>query len=115
MVQTFGTNANNDIYLGPDGNLVVLSGLPAVEAACATASKAQLDEMVLATGSGLPNFQVVWVGVPNYQIWQSYLRATLQNVPGVQQVTSIAFAPSKNTLSYTANITTQYGTGTVSV
>ena len=62
MVQTFGQNANGDVYIGSDGNLVILSGLPAVEAACATASLAQLGEEVLTTGNGLPNFQAVWVG-----------------------------------------------------
>ncbi len=39
MTRSFGTNASNDLYLGPDGNLVVLSGIAAVEAACATATK----------------------------------------------------------------------------
>ena len=113
MVQTFGQNANGDVYIGPDGNLVILSGLPAVEAACATASLAQLGEEVLTTGNGLPNFQAVWVGVTNIPLWQSYLRNTLQNVEGVTQVTSISARQNKNTLGYTAAIQTQYGQGAV--
>jgi hypothetical protein len=110
MVQTFATSPeSNDIYLDPSGNLAVLSGQAAVMAACATASKTQLGECVLQTGIGLPNFQAVWVGVPNIPLWQSYLRNTLQNVQGVEQVTSIAVRQVGNTLAYTATIANQYG------
>jgi hypothetical protein len=115
MVQTFATNSSgNDLYIGLDGNLAVLSGLAAVEAACATASKAQLGEMVLAMKSGIPNFQTVWVGVPNIRLWESYLRATLQNVEGVNQVTSITAKAQSGSLSYDATISTPYGPGEVS-
>ena len=113
MTMTFGLNASSDIYLGADGNLVVLSGIQAVEAACATATKAQLQEMVLATTSGIPNFQALWTGTPDYNLWKSYILKTLQNVPGVRQVTSLTLSVSGNTVGYTANITTQYGNGTV--
>lgn len=113
MVKTFGTNDNNDLYLGIDGNIVVLQDLPAIEAACETASLAQLGEMVLATKSGIPNFQTVWVGSPNFPLWQSYLRNTLLGVLGVQDVQSIDIKTQKNILKYTATIVTQFGIGTL--
>lgn len=113
MTATLGTNSNNDLYIGADGNLVMLSGIAAVEAACLTATKAQLGEMVLATTSGIPNFQAIWVGTPDYALWKSYILGALQNVPGVQQVTSLALSVRENTVFYTANITTQFGNGTV--
>jgi hypothetical protein len=99
VTQTFGQNASGDIYLGPDGNLVVLSGINAVAAACRTATLAQLGEMVLATTQGIPNFSAIWTGTPEYNIWKSYILSTL-SVDG-------------NTISYTANITTIYGSTTV--
>lgn len=113
MVQTLGTNENNDLYLDAVGNLAVLSGIEAVQAACATATRAQLQEMVLATSSGIPNFQALWIGTPEYAIWKSYLLKTLQNVPGVQQVASLVLAVNGSTVNYKANVTTQYGQGTV--
>lgn len=109
MVETFGTNDNNDIYLGSNGNLVVLTGLQAVLAACATATKAQLGEMVLAIKQGIPNFQAVWIGSPNYALYQSYLRNTLLSVSGVLDVKSISLSIAGNVLSYTATIVTQFG------
>lgn len=113
MTLMLGTNANNDIYLGADGNIVVLSGLQAVLGACATASKAQLGEMVLARNSGIPNFQAIWVGVPNYAIWEQYLRTTLLGVPGVVQVSSLTISKNGDVMNYTATIETEFGTGNI--
>lgn len=109
MTTTFGTNANNDLYIGSDGNLVVLTGLQAVMAACETATKAQLGEMVLTDTQGIPNFQTIWVGSPNYALYQSFLRNTLLAVPGVLDVKSITLTALNNILSYTAVIVTQFG------
>lgn len=108
MTQTFDTNANNDLYRGADGNLVLLSGAPAVAAACKTASRAMLGEMVLAQNNGMPNFQVIWVGVPNYAIFATYLRMTLDNVDGVEEVTDINLTKVGEVLEYQATIASVY-------
>lgn len=113
MTITLGLNENNDLYLGSDGNLVVLSGIEAVAAACLTISKTILGEMVLTTTQGLPDFQAVWVGVPNLKVWESYLRRSLQNVSGVIDVISIKVAKENDTLFYTATIRTQFGITTI--
>lgn len=113
MVQTFGTNSSGDIYLGPDGNIVVLSAVQAIAAACKTACLTQLGECVLQTGVGLPNFQTVWVGIPDYAIWESYLQNTLLGVEGVISVQSIALSASNNTLNFGAEINTIYGSTTI--
>lgn len=109
MTQTLGINDKNDMYLGPDGNVVLLTGEPAVSGACQTASQAQLGEMIYAALSGIPNFQTVWVGVPNPAIFESYLRKTLSAVPGVVQVKSIAVTTNDNKLSYAAVIENEFG------
>ncbi len=109
MVQTFATAPiTNDITLGADGNLSVLSGLAAVEAACATATKAQLGEMVFAIDTGIPNFQTLWIGTPEYGLWKAAILKTLQGVPGVTAVTSLDLAVSGSTVSYVARIMTKY-------
>lgn len=113
MVKTLGTNSSNDLYLGPDGNVVMLSGILAVAAACKTACLAQLGECVLETGIGLPNFQTVWVGVPDYAIWESYLQNTILNVEGVTSVQSVTLSALDNTLTFVAQINTIYGSTTI--
>ncbi|OYW80363.1 MAG: hypothetical protein B7Z19_03115 [Polynucleobacter sp. 32-46-5] len=114
MTQTFATNANNDIYIGGDGNLAIASGIQGVLQACATASKAQLGEMVLAVKSGIPNFQTVWVGAPNYAVFTAYLRNTLLAVDGVTDVQSLTLNAVNGVLKYTAVIVTKYGTAATS-
>jgi hypothetical protein len=119
MTQTFGLNANNDIYLDATGNLVILSGQDAVETACGTATKAQLGEMVLQTGLGIPNFQTIWVGAPNLTMFESYLRQTILSVDGVVSITSLSVGTivvqnpttglDETNLTYTATIENIYG------
>ena len=113
MTQTFSTNADNDIFLSADGNLSISTGITAVEQACATASKAQLGEMVLQTNKGIPNFQTVWIGNPNIAQFESALITTLLSVDGVNQVQALSTNATSGKLSYNATIKTQYGLGAV--
>ena len=106
---TFGLNSSNDIYLGTNGNLTVLTGLNAVISACETISRTQLGEMVLSTKKGIPNFQALWVGVPNYPIWKTSLRKALESVANVIEVATLELSLKNNILSYTATIRTIYG------
>ena len=111
MTLCLGLNANNDIYLGADGNLVMLSGIEAVLTACQTAVKSQLGEMIFMQNFGLPNFQLIWEGTPNTAIYQAYLLDLLGGVEGVQSVSNLTITQNGNILSYTATITTIYGLG----
>jgi hypothetical protein len=108
MVQTLGVNASNDLYLGPDNNLVLLKGVDAIVQDVRTACLTQLGECVLENGVGLPNFQMIWVGTPDYALWESYLQQTILNVEGVTQVNSVTLAVRNNVLSFTAVIQTIY-------
>lgn len=114
MTQTFGVNANNDIFIGSDTNLVIVYDLQATLEACAHAMKATLGEMVLAVTQGIPYFQSVWNGVPNIPQFEVASRQALLNVEGVVAVQSFTttMAPN-NVLTYIAVIQTVYGTGTV--
>ena len=110
MTTTLALSADkHDLFLDASGNIAVLNGLAAVEQCCQTASLAQLGEMVLETGLGIPNFQAIWVGSPNYSLWQSYLVTALNNVIGVNEVVSVQFSAERGVLSYTATIASQFG------
>lgn len=108
MTQTLSLNNQNDLYINSSGSLTMLTGQQAVAAACETACQTQLGECVLQTGYGLPNFSLIWVGTPDYALWQSYLEQILLNVAGVSGVQSISLSAQNHTLSYSAQITTIY-------
>ncbi len=111
--QTLAVDSNNDIYLGTDGNIAVVFNMQGTLQACAHASKTLLGEMIFSVNEGLPNFQLVWVGVPNLQQYEAAVRATLLAVDGVVEIVSFLIDITDNNLTYTAVIRTIYGTGTI--
>lgn len=108
MVQTLALNSSNDLFINPSGSLTMLTGQQAIAAACETACQTQLGECVLQTGYGLPNFNLIWNGTPDFALWQSYLEQILLNVPGVSGVQSISLSVKNHTLSWSARISTIY-------
>jgi len=111
MTLSIGLNDNNDIFIGSDGNLSMASGLDAVLQDCATATKAQLGEMIYAVNSGIPNFQVTWTGEPSIPQFETAIKNTLKSVSGVTGIASMVTQKIGNTLNYRVEITTIYGTG----
>lgn len=111
--QTLAVNENNDIYIGEDGNIAVVFNMQGTLQACAHATKTILGEMIFRANQGLPNFQLIWVGVPNLQQYESAVRATLLDVAGVKEIVSFTYRLADNNLTYTATILTIYGTGVV--
>ena len=110
MTTVIAIDANNDLYLDSSNNIAVATGQEAIRQACLTACQTQLGECVLEIGRGLPNFQLIWVGSPNYSAWQSYLVSTLLSVDGVISVKEVTINHQGNVLIYTATIETQFGT-----
>jgi hypothetical protein len=108
MVQTLALNSAHDLALNSADSLTMLTGSAAVAAACQTACLTQLGECVLQTGYGLPNFSLIWNGVPDYALWQSYLESILLNVAGVTGVQGITLKAADHVLTYAARITTIY-------
>ena len=113
MVQTLQTNSNNDLFLNSSNSLTMLTNVAAVAAACTSAAQTQLGECVLQTGYGLPNFQAIWVGVPDFAIWEAYLENILLGVEGVASIESVSILQNGNDLNYSAQINTIYGPTTI--
>jgi len=109
MTQTFGANSKNDIYLGNDGNIVVVSGIEATRQACVNIARAEYGEMVLAIDEGIPNFETVWRDAANVAQFEAYVRAALLSVDGVLEISEFLIDVRDNKLFYTATIKTVYG------
>ena len=113
MTQIFAVNSKNDIYIGDDGQLAIVTGLQAVLQACEHVAKARLGEMVLAIDQGIPYFETVWNGVPNLPQFEIALRQAFLGVDGVTEVISLTTIQRADILSYTATIMTTFGGGTI--
>lgn len=113
MTRTLSVDTNNDIFIGADGLLSTSTGRNAVMQACQQAAQTLLAEMLFQADQGLPNFEAVWVGVPNLSQFEAYLRRNLALVPDVTGIQSVSAQIIGGTLQYTATIQTIYGTGTI--
>lgn len=111
MTLTVSADSNNDLFIGADGSLALVSGIEAVLQAAQQAAQTQLGEMVFATDQGIPNFQTVWNGAPNLSQFEAYLRRALLAVDGVVSVLDLVTTQSNNALSYRVTIQTIYGPG----
>jgi hypothetical protein len=118
-MQTLSANVNNilpgvaydDIYLDQFGNISLSFDLQAVLEACAQAAQTVLGEIIFNVNQGIPFFQTVWIGVPNFQQYTAALRLAFLNVPNVLEVISLTISQVNNELQYTAAIRTEFGTG----
>lgn len=109
MTLTIAVNDNNDIFINNDGNIPLSTGIQAVLETCMQAARTLLGEMVLDTPGGLPDFQAIWVGVPNVALFEAYLRANILAVSGVVDIVNLTISIQKNVLSYTIVILTEFG------
>lgn len=113
MTKVIAINDQNDIYLDNTNNIAIATGALAVQQAAQTATLAQLEEMILFTLRGMPARQAVWVGSPNYAVYQAAVVSAIQSIYGVNAVTSITVSQQGDTLSYVAIIDSIYGELTI--
>lgn len=106
---SIGTNANNDIYLGPDGNMVMVSGIEAVKQDAEHALKAQLNEMFLQPGVGMPATDDVFLD-QQFARYQAVGIKTLKGINGIVSVRSFVITQDGDTMKYTTIFSTVYST-----
>jgi hypothetical protein len=109
---TFGGNDNNDLYIGADGNLVMLSEVDACADCCSTAVKAQRNEMIYDMDNGMPTRQTAWDDFNPAQ-FEAAARAIILGITGVTDIQSFVITVTANELSYTAEILTIYSSNSV--
>lgn len=109
MTTVIAINGVNDMFKDEQNNIALATGQEAVIQAAQTASLAQLGEMVLFTTQGMPSFQEIWVGTPNYAVYRAALISAIQAINGVVAVTSLVISKNGEVMNYVAEIETIYG------
>lgn len=110
-MRTLAVNSNNDIYIGPDGNLAIADGLEAVLQQCEQAASIRLGELPYAQEKGIPFFDNVFTDNPDLGLYDMYLRKQLLRVTNVTAIQQIGFKQDGDELQYEAVIVTTFGTG----
>ena len=111
MTRTIAVDDLNDIYVGPDGNLAIVTDLEATMQAVQQAAQTQLGEMEYAVDQGIPNFDTVWSGAPNISQFEAYLRRAIIAVDHVTGIRDLTISAAGGAVSYTAIIDTDFGSG----
>jgi len=102
---------NDLVIIGRDLSIVV--DLPAVLRVCEHVAKAILGEMVFAKNTGMPYFQTVWVGNPTTAPFEAAFRARIMAVPEVLEIVDLLTEQVGDSMQYTAEIRTTFGTGQI--
>ena len=112
-MRTIGVNANNDIYRGPDGNLVVLTGLDAYGQGVAQAMRTQRNSVPLDLQYGVDTLSYIWNAYKPAQ-FIAQARALLGSYPDTVAVQSFDLERLDGVASYTSNLESIYGATVVS-
>lgn len=110
---TFAVDQNEDWILDDTGNLQMLSDLDAVLTVCQSVSKVRLGELALNTDQGMPFFESVFNGTPNFVQFEAAFRANISRVSGVSEIVSFSGEINSGVFSYVAVIRTIYGIGQI--
>lgn len=113
MTRSIAVDDKNDIYIGADGSLAIVSALQATLQAAQQAAQSQLGEMEYATDQGVPNFDTIWNGAPNVSQFEAYLRRAILGVEHVTGIQDLTITTPGNQLSYSATIDTDFGPGDI--
>ena len=96
-----------------NGSFVYLYNQDAVIQTCEQVMKQQLKELQYDQTKGIEYFGNVFTGNANLQLFESQAREQLLNFDGVDGIASLTYSQTDNKLSYTATISTIYGSGTI--
>ncbi|AVL75500.1 MULTISPECIES: hypothetical protein [Enterobacterales] len=108
-MKTFNVNSNNDIHLGNNGNLSIVSGERASKNRCEHYVKALRGEMLHKLDMGIPYWKTTFGRQADIPLFEAAFRDRLRELDDVISVVSFSALIADNSLNYTAVIQTIYG------
>jgi len=110
---TISINEKNDLFLNDEANMNLSYDIDDVLQNCQTAVQTTLGEAIYKKNIGVPAFQTLWNGSPNFQQAEASIRATILNVEGVININYFNYVVNNNIFSYNTEIETIFGTQTL--
>lgn len=112
-MKTIATNADNDIYLGSDGNIAISTAIQAASETAVHYGKTLRQEMIQEYDRGVPFFIVSFGANANIPQFEAAMKARILQTPEVTAITSFQTTQDGDVLRYTATIETTYGATTI--
>ncbi len=104
---------NNDIFLDNYQNLALARDIEAVKTAVSCQTKTNYGEIILDTELGIPYFTTIFTAHPDIELWKTYMRQAVLQVPKVLSIQEFKTLVEKGILHYTMVINTEYGQGVI--
>lgn len=112
-MKSLASNQKNDLVIGADGRLSIVTGAAAVEVVARSHMQTRRGEMIHAMQQGIPFDLVVFGASPNIAQFEAYARRRLMSITGVIEVVQFEATLVGDELTYTATLLTEYGETTV--
>lgn len=108
-MMTFDVDANNDLFIGRDGNLAICRDEQATLRLCEHYALTKRGEMLHKKDKGIPFWNSVFCPNVDLALFESSFRERMREIPEVLEVVSFSAEVIDNTVKYVAIIRTQYG------
>ncbi|CAH6970336.1 conserved hypothetical protein [Vibrio chagasii] len=92
-----------------NGRFEFVYGIDAVAQVCDHTVRTQLGEYRYNKKKGIEYMNNVFLGDPNFQVFEIQVKEQLELVDGVNSVTLFEYEQGEETLNYTVNIDTIFG------
>lgn len=102
---SLATNADNDLYRGTDGNLVVARGVTAVAQDCEHVMQTQVGEVSLDLSRGVPTKSTIWSNWNPAQ-FEAAARRMLKTIQNVKSIDAFNITRKRGVATYVAKIKT---------
>lgn len=110
---TFATDEDNDLVIGADGNLSLITSIPAVAQTAAHYAQTLLNEMIQDYDNGVPFFIVAFGSSASIPQFEAAMKKRILQAPEVTGIASFETAQDGDVLRYTATIETIYGSANI--
>lgn len=112
-MRSLASDRRNDLVIGADGRLSIVTGAAAIEAVARSHMQTRRGEMIHAARDGIP-FDIVAFGAsPNPAQFEAFARRHLSTITGVREVVSFEARLGGDALTYSATLRTDYGETTI--
>ena len=110
---SFSRDANSDLFLDSKNDISISSDLESCLQTCESVALSIKGEDIYNAEKGLPNFELIWNGVPNIPQYRAALISSIEKVENVIEVTNSSFVVNNNELIYNIEIKTTFGSGEI--
>lgn len=109
-MKTIITDDKNDIFIDAGANIAMADGIDALANISKNAVLVNKGELEFNKRKGIPYFDTIFAENANIDMFQANIVKTLENLDGVERISSFSYEVKDGIYSYSVEEITDYGT-----